>query len=86
MKHQKDIQAKLSLHIYKYTNTHMNTAIDQLIAGSFLFDIWSCKYSTTPKHQGNAHASFRKGIYVFVENVADFHKTVGSSIWKIRSP
>ena len=35
MKHQKAIPAKLVLQIYKRTNTHLNTAISQLIAGAF---------------------------------------------------
>ena len=38
-KHQKVIPAKLVLHIYKRTDTHLNTAIGQLIAGAFFFSI-----------------------------------------------
>ena len=48
-KHQKGISAKLVLHINKRTDTHMNTAIVQLITGAFFFSMWSCEYSTTPK-------------------------------------
>ena len=36
-KHQKYIPANLVLHIYKRTNTHMNTATGQLIAGAFFW-------------------------------------------------
>ena len=42
-KHQKYIPAKLVLCIYKHTNTHINTAIGQLIAGAFFFNIQSCE-------------------------------------------
>ena len=48
-KHQKAIPEKLVLHIYKRTNTHLNTVIVHLTAGTFFFGIWSCKYLTTPK-------------------------------------
>ena len=48
-KHQKAIPAKLVLHIYKRTDTHLNTAIGQLIAGAFFFGMRSCEYSATPK-------------------------------------
>ena len=49
MKHQKSIPAKLFLHIYKKTNTHLNTVIVQLIAGEFLSGMRSCEYSNIPK-------------------------------------
>ena len=48
-KHQKYIPANLVLHIYRQTNTHLNTSIGQLIAGEFFFGMQSCEYSTTPK-------------------------------------
>ena len=48
-KHQKDTPAKLVLHIYKLTNTNLNTAIGQLTAGAFFFGMRPCKYSKTPK-------------------------------------
>ena len=48
-KYQKAIPEKLFLNIYKRTNTHLNTAIFQLIAGAFFFSMWSCEYSITPK-------------------------------------
>ena len=48
-KHQKAIPAKLALHIYNRTNTHLNTAIGPLIADTFFFGMRSYKYSTTPK-------------------------------------
>ena len=38
-KHQKDIPTKLVLQIYKRTNTHLKTAIGQLIAGEFFFSM-----------------------------------------------
>ena len=47
--HQKDIPEKLALHIYKRTNTHLNTGISQLIAGPFFFGMRSYKYSNNPK-------------------------------------
>ena len=71
---------KLFIHIYKQTNTHLNTAISQLIAGA-LSGIQKLLKGGT-----NAKASFRKGIYIFTENAANFHSAVGSSIWPIRSP
>ena len=48
-KHQKDIPESLFLNIYKRTDTHLNTAIGQLIPGAFFFGMRSCEYSTTPK-------------------------------------
>ena len=48
-KYQKAILAKLVLNIYKWTDTHLNTSISQLTAGTFLFGMRSCKYSTTTK-------------------------------------
>ena len=47
-KHQKAIPAKLVLQLYKRTDTHLNTAIGQLIVGEFFFGTRSCEYSTTP--------------------------------------
>ena len=38
-KYQKYIPSKIVLHIYKQTNTHMNTDIFELIVGAFLFDL-----------------------------------------------
>lgn len=48
-KYLKYIQAMLLLHIYKYTNTHMNTSISQLIACVFFFGMQFCEYFTTTK-------------------------------------
>ena len=42
-KHQISITAKLILHIYRRTNTHLNTAIGQLVAGAFFFGILPCE-------------------------------------------
>ena len=47
-KHQKAIPEKLVLHIYKRTDTYLNTAIDQLAAGEFFFGMRSCEYFNTP--------------------------------------
>ena len=79
-KNQKAIPENLSLHIYKRTNTHLNTAIGQLIAGAFSS---ACGHASTPliiKGRTNSYESFRKGIYVFTENAENFPTTVGSSI------
>ena len=85
-KHQKAIPAKLVLHIYKRTNTHLNTSIDQLITGAFSFGIRSYKYSTTTKGEDKRIRILQKRVYIFTENATHFHTTVGSSIWPIRSP
>ena len=85
-KHQKSIPEKLFLHIYKQTNTHLNTSIGQLIASAFLFGVWYCEYSTTPKVENKLTRILQKGVYYFTENAVNFHTTVGSSIWPIRYP
>ena len=48
-KHQKDVKFELVFHIYRKQNSHLITDIGKLIAGSLLFSMRSCKYSTTPK-------------------------------------
>ena len=60
-KHQKAIPERLVLHIYKPTNTHLNTAIGQMIAGVFFFGMQSCKYSTTPKEEEKVKHILQKG-------------------------
>ena len=60
-KYQKAIPAKLVLHIYKPTNTHLNTAISQLIAGAFFFCMLSCDYSTNTKGADNLTHILQKG-------------------------
>ena len=40
-KHQKAIPEKIVLHIYKRTDTHLNTSIGKMIAGAFFFGMWS---------------------------------------------
>ena len=60
-KHQKGIPAKLFLHINKRTDTHLNTAIGQLITGAFFFGIRSCEYSTTPKGEDKRTHILQKG-------------------------
>ena len=60
-KYQKSIPAKLILHIYKRTNTHLKTAIGQLIAGAFFFGMRSCDYSTTPKGEDKRTRILQKG-------------------------
>ena len=80
-KHQKAILEKLFLHIYKRTDTHLNTSIVQLIAGAFFFGIRPYEYSTTPKGEYKCTCILQKGdIYVFTENIENFPTTVGSSI------
>ena len=48
-KHYKAIPEKPVLHIYKRTDTHLNTAIGQLISGAFFLGMRSYEYSTTPE-------------------------------------
>ena len=48
-KHQKAIPGKIVLHVYRKTNTHLETSIVQLIAGAFFFGMRSCEYSTNIK-------------------------------------
>ena len=64
-KHQKAIPINIFLHIYRQTNTHLNTAIFQLISGAFFFDIWSCKYSTNPKGEDKCTRILQKGGICF---------------------
>ena len=64
-KHQKYIPAKIVLHIYRRTNTHLNTAIGQLIAGAFFFGIRSREYSTTPKGEDKRTHILQKGSIRF---------------------
>ena len=42
-KNQKAKSSKIVLHIYKQTNTHLNTDIVQLIVGEFFFVAQSCE-------------------------------------------
>ena len=49
------------LHIYRQTNTHLNTAIGQLISGAFFFGIRPCKYSTNPKGEDKRTCILQKG-------------------------
>ena len=67
-RHQKAIPANLVLHIYKQTNTHMNTAIGQLIAGSFFLRMRSCDYLTTPKREDKLTGILQKGDIRFLKN------------------
>ena len=60
-KYQKAIPEKLVLHIYSQTNTHLNTAIGQLIAGAFFFGMRYCKYSQTPKGEDKRKHILQKG-------------------------
>ena len=60
MKHQKAIPENLVLHIYKRTNTHLTTSIDQLVAGECFFGMQSCKYWTTPKGEDKCTRIFEK--------------------------
>ena len=60
-KYQKAIPAKLVVHIYKMTETHLNTDIGQLIAGAFIFGMRSCEYSNTPKGEDKRTRILQKG-------------------------
>ena len=58
----------LVLHIYKQTNTHLNTYIAQLIAGVFFFGIQSCEYSTTPKGENKCtHILQKEDIHFYIK-------------------
>ena len=61
IKHHKAIPEKLILHIYKRTDTHLNTDIGQLITGAFFFGIWSCDYSNTLKGEDKCIRILQKG-------------------------
>ena len=60
-KHQKYIPEKLALHIYRHTNTDLNTAIGQLVAGKCFFGMRPCKYSATPKGEDKLTRILQKG-------------------------
>ena len=85
-KRQKYIPKNPVLHIYRQTNTNLNTAIVQLIAGAFFFVVRPCKYSTTTKVEDKCTRILYKGIYNFTEKDAKFQTTVGYSIYPIKSP
>ena len=77
MKQQKSLPAKLVLHIYKRTNTHLNTAIGQLIAGAFFFGMKSCKYSTTPKGGDKRTRILQKGDIRFYRKCRKLSHNIG---------
>ena len=56
------------LHIYKWTNTHLNTSIGQLVAGAFFFGMQSCEYSKNPKGEGKRTRILQKGYICFYKN------------------
>ena len=56
----------LVLHIYKQTNTHLNTDIAQLISDVFFFGIQSCEYSTTTKGENKRTHILHKGDIQFL--------------------
>ena len=58
--HQKVIPENLVLYIYRKHNSHLSTSIGQLVAGSFLFGMQSCEYSTTPKGENKKTCILRK--------------------------
>ena len=66
-KHQKDIPAKLVLHLYKRTDTHLNTAIGQQNTGEFFFGMRSCEYSTTPKWEDKHTRILQKRGYMLLQ-------------------
>ena len=53
------------LHIYKWTDTHLNTAIGELISGAFFFVMRSYEYSTTPKGEDKHTRILQKGDISF---------------------
>ena len=76
-KHQKYIPAKLVLHIYKQTNTSLNTAIVQLIAGAFLFGMKSCEYSTNIKGDNKHTHILQKGDVQFYRKLHELSHESG---------
>ena len=76
-KHPKATPDKLVLHIYNKTNTHLNTAIIQLIAGAFFFGMQSCKYSTTPKGDVKRTCILQKGCIQFYRKLRDLSQDSG---------
>ena len=77
-KHQKAIPAKLLLHIYKRTNTHLNTVIGQLIAGVFVFGVQSCEYSSTPKGEDKHTRILQKGDIHFCRKCRELSHDSGT--------
>ena len=77
MKHQNTIPAKLVLHIYSQTNTHMNIPIGQLISGSFLSGMQSYEYSTTPKGEQKYTCILQKGDIRFDRKRPEFSHNSG---------
>ena len=71
-KHQKTIPENLVFHIYRQTNTHLNTAIGQPIAGTFSSECGPASTQQLLKGRTNVHASFRKGIYVLQKTPRTF--------------
>ena len=65
-KYQKYIPAKIFLHLYNQPNTHLNKAINQLIAGAFFFGMRSCNNSTTPKGEDKMHTHPSERGYTFL--------------------
>ena len=76
-KHQKAIPENLVLHIYKWTDTHLNTAIGQLIAGAFYFGMWSCEYSTNPKGEDKRTRILQKGDIHFYRKLRELSHDSG---------
>ena len=75
-KNQKAIPAKLVLHIYKRTDTHLNTAIGQLTAGEFFFVMLSFRYSSNPKGEDKITLILQKGyIRFYRERIELFHNS-----------
>ena len=85
-KHKKDISAKLVLHIYKRTDTQLNTAIGQLIVGAIFFGMRSCEHSATPKGKDKRTRILQKGNIRFYRKRRQNSHNCGSSIKLIRYP
>ena len=77
-KHQKTTPSNLVLHIYKWTNTHMNTAIGQLISGAFFLGMRSCEYLTTPKREDKRARIIQKGCIHFYRKCRELSHDSGT--------
>ena len=55
------LSGRTQIHLIWRTDTHLNTAIGQLIAGAFFFGMRSCEYFTTPKGEDKGTRILQKG-------------------------
>ena len=66
-KHQKEIPAKLVLHIYNIKHSHMSMAILQIAAVIFFFGMRSCEESMI----------LRKGDIIFYRKLRELTQNIG---------